>query len=550
MSAPFTTAQDKLANYGMDQELIPRVLYSTGDGDQAIVAARAKFRFEAEKTDYVPGNTIRLDLGTTDFALDASRSEFYMDVNVTYTGDDTARDPLVDHFLNGNGVLSEYAVWEMVSASGTCTTTVYTDEADAGGAALSLTTLVKVGDIVRNGANEVSVVASTSSNTVTIEGANFTAVSGTNRTCLWRLNPQASVESMLRNGHVENFFSKIRVLNKRGQVLDEVENYAHIARLVRIHTMSEQEKIAKGHIQGMGVVPGNTPHYQMNKSTYYTFAFKLEALGFLNTDKFIPIYILDGIRFEFVLAPAIDALHYGGLTAGITYNIQNFCYETEMVEFSAGIKTRVASSLASGGIPLVVPSWSSSVFNIPSDGLTNHNLRIQENFTHATLVVGKFSNVSSAGLTKDNLGHYNPRIRKVQWRLGTQTMPDQAKQVDTDAEWEKMLPWLYNDVQKAWGLHSGKSNSVGDYQKFAYDTYSDGVDDTRPCRSEFSLALVLQSSPGIAGAATIIGDAADLQAQLKLHASNGLLAGQQIYLFVLHDKLVTVRPGGTIEINF
>jgi hypothetical protein len=367
--------------------------------------------------------------------------------------------------------------------------------------------------------------------------------------------------------------------------------------LVRISTLSENEKIALGPKFGMGALSldireraAHSNHIAVQRGSnivdiaernaadqgFYNgphggdFIFKLDASGFMQNEKFMPIYVMEGIRFEFTLAP-FAVVFKGNKLPGMAarqnfhasarrvtgYSVKNLKFHAEMVEFSAAVKTAIDAALRASGLPLVLTTWKNISFLGPN--ANNFTLRVHDRYTHVTAAFlwqrNTIPSLALAGnaLTQDHMGHAHLYTTSYQWRLGTQTVPDQPMAVANDNDWRKLNKFLFAEYQKAWGTWNSHSDTplyekwcnLGPIRVGAVEGSADAFE-----WSYYTLGQVFQTSPGVDGSGTIIGDAADLECRLQVASfSSGALANKTLYMAIYHDRLNLLHPGGLADIQ-
>lgn len=569
-------SEDMMGGVGSDTGVMERVIFGAPDGDAAIIKQRQTLIFEAEKESYTPGQNIILDVVSRTKVLDMKRSYFSFKCAITLsTGAST---------LTLTAATVDLAGCELKESCRGLAGNEY------------LPPFLRAGTVQNN------------SNFFAVDGAKTTGTVGT------ALRVAQRYRWMRRDGTTGNFFSRFRILSRKGIVMEEITSYSDLHRLFHVCTWTNDEKEKRGapygthaitvpvanieNVNGVGqrvssrrclghswspfdptVVNGvtadapecvalgagaanavnNPAQYLIVAAGAYPipkFHFVPICSGLWNIPQFLPLYIMEGVRFEFTLDTLTRVFHgslvaNGGdaataTTAITTYTITEFKLVAECVELSAGVKVALDGILSEGGIPLYISTAMVQDFTVAN---TTLNLRIMDRLTHTT--AAWFWIVPAELTNADNLDHQHFRPVSVQWRLGTANMPDQPWSVADTADYRNLDPDLYQEFLKTirglQGVYFGKG--VPDYQDWRRrrDLTDLSSRNLPGAYSYFTIGQSLQTSPGVDGSGTIIGDAASLELRLKLFAAP---EGNSVGKFcVFYDRMLMLRDAGMIDVQ-
>lgn len=569
-------SDDMMGGAGGDTGVFERVLYGAPDGDAAIIKQRQQIVFESEKSSYTAGQTIILDVVSRTKCLDMKKSYFSFKCKLK----------------QGTADLTNATVAPTWGTAGSNFTVETGCRGLAGNEYIVPTTAA--GAFSRPATFLDETKAATAPVTMAAAIATATLPAYDNAYKTW----------YRRDGTSSNFFSRMRIISRKGVVLEEITNYNDLARMFFACTWTEEEKRDRGAIYGMSCTLAshgrtneiiNFQHVDSNPPYPHTWAagvptgtgadeadrvsvdgvaaageayqtakfhFIPTVSGLWNIPQFLPIYLFEGIRFEFVLDVAERVLHgtgYVGAAAAQTvtsYEISEFKLVAECVELSAGVKVSLDQVLGEGGIPIYISTALQQDFSITNS--TNVNIRVLDRLTHATaawfwMVPAQTS--ATATFRCDNLNHLHFAPSSVQWRLGTANMPDQPIEVSDNANWRDLDPDLYAQFTKTVrGLFGNDfSKPLPVYDNWKRKTFSDtgtvnGA--TSQCSGNFTYYTIgqsLQTSPGVDGSGTIIGDAASLELRMKLAEAPSASYGGKMVVF--YDRMLLLHDGGLVDVQ-
>jgi hypothetical protein len=606
--AAITSSDDRLAQIGAEQSLLARSIYGAPQGDSAIIRGRVETVFDAERFSYVAGDTVRVDIASRTHCLDTSRSYFHFKIKYHKLSDGAA-------IANANITVDELApqgvapVFSYVALNGT----TMGANRELQGFAGNEFHRGRPRNAVMNG----TAMEPASFRTYTTNVAATPAFDNQGQD-VGTGNTLGRRRWIRKDGDTQNLVESMRWLTRKGTVLEAISNYNQLARTRQTTQWTEEEKDDKGLLTGHGaysVLPyvgtsvvttktigdeGSNPQAPYNycgRQHFYAgrergavavandvqlqeahFQLDLECSGVWRFAQFLPIYALEGLRLEILLAPfssafkgALIPFEDNSFQQVGSYIITDFKLVAEMVELSAAMKIAIENVIQRGGMPLFIPTWHVTTVS-PGNGV-NINIRIQERLSHATTVWwwAQALQVNSAVIDQgfsDIFDHQHMRPTSVQLRIGTVAIPDQPIATPDSANWRLLDLPLYNMFSKTVGTFgpAAKSSlpvykhwSARKTEQIANADAAGGAAGDLAWRaamdnfSYYTLGASLQTSPGIDGSGTILGDVADLEIKMQLAFALegiGLAPNSRLVFVAIHyDRMLLIRDGGAVDVT-
>jgi len=224
-----------------------------------------------------------------------------------------------------------------------------------------------------------------------------------------------------------SWIKNLRILGSDGQVLENIQNYNLLMRMLHRATQPE-DYTQSSNVEGFepdGVRAGRA-------EVGYEYAIQLNGSGILSASKYLPLkYLQGGLTIEMELAPALESHKLSDSTH--IYKLSSVRYVMDLVEFSDEFDMMFRQRLLTEGVNIHFDTYTSHILNLSSGGAQEHQIS-----ERSSSVKGVYSlmrpNTWINSQYRDSLGEWDKRrLNEYQFILGTTQYPRFPVQCDSRA---------------------------------------------------------------------------------------------------------------------